>query len=299
MAKPILLFGRDGQLGLDLASELASVAPVVALGRADVDLTNAADVRRAFEVHAPAVVINAAAYTAVDAAESNADTAFAVNDRAVETLARESAAHEALLVHFSTDYVFDGESCRPYREEDATSPLGVYGASKLAGERALLASDARALIFRISWLYARHGRNFLRTMSRLFGEGKEVRVVDDQHGSPTWTGAVATAVHEVLEQARSSSHPGRFDAANDRLGLYHLTSGEDATWFAFASAIKDSMESSGTADLVPIPTTAYPTPVRRPRSSVLNSDKAHAAFGVRLPPWREQLAEAMAIPATR
>jgi dTDP-4-dehydrorhamnose reductase len=294
LRRPILLFGRDGQLGRELMRGLRSEAPLVAVGRDDVDLEDVEAVGACIRRAAPSVIVNAAAYTAVDRAESEVDRAFAVNARAVEVMASEAARQDVLMVHFSTDYVFGGAATTPYAESDSPAPASVYGASKLAGEEALRASGARHLTFRLGWVYALHGRNFLRTMLRLFRETEEVRVVADQLGSPTWTSAVVGAVNRALDACHSGN--GEFDGANDRLGLYHLSSGDHGSWFEFASAIRELFPSGSVVQrITPITTAEFPTAAIRPAYSVLSPEKFAAAFGLRLPPWREQLARAATV----
>jgi dTDP-4-dehydrorhamnose reductase len=292
LARPILLFGRDGQLGRALAQALHDVRPMVMVGRDDVDLESAEAVRACIRQVAPAVIVNAAAYTDVDRAEGESDSAFAVNAHAVEVMGLEAARNDALIVHFSTDYVFGGVSTRPYAETDTTLPCNVYGASKLMGEQTLSTSGARHYIFRLAWLYSLDGRNFLRTMLRLFDEQEEVRVIADQFGSPTWASVVARAVVRVLAASRSDDDG--YHGADDRLGLYHLSSGDCASWFEFALAIRESFPASGTPRITPIARGDWPAAAIRPAYSVLSPDKFVDAFGFHLPPWRDQLALAAA-----
>ncbi len=284
----ILLFGRNGQLGASLAAALARLGAVQALGRSDVDLADPASIEQCIRDTSPDVIVNAAAYTAVDQAESDEATAMRVNGEAPAVMAQGARAHGALLVHYSTDYVFDGTAHAPYREDDATAPLGVYGRSKLAGEEAVRRSGARHLVLRTAWLYANEGRNFLNTMLRLAGEGKPLRVVNDQRGSPTYAQSVAAATVEVLRSWRESGAPRA-----SLSGVYHMTCSGEATWFEFARRL---FELAGLAPvaLSPIATLDYPTPARRPSYSVLSNEKLARVFGVRLPHWEEALRQCLA-----
>ena len=271
----ILLAGRNGQVGWELLKALAPLGEILAPGRAQLDLGDAARLREAVRVANADVIVNAAAYTAVDRAESERDAAFAVNAAAPGVLAEEAKKSGALLVHYSTDYVFDGEKPAPYVEEDAPNPLNVYGASKLAGERAIAASGCRHLILRTSWVYGPRGSNFMLTMLRLARERPELRVVDDQVGAPTSSLAIARATAQLL---RPGAH-----------GTYHLSAAGHTSWCGFARAI---LARAGIATPVAaIRTADYPTPARRPRNSRLNCARLRADFGLALAPWEEQLAE--------
>jgi dTDP-4-dehydrorhamnose reductase len=278
----ILLLGRNGQVGWELERALAPLGELTALGRANLDLADVPPLVARVRALQPEVIVNAAAYTAVDKAESERETAFAVNATAPRVLAEEAKRIGALLVHYSTDYVFDGAKASPYVEEDPTNPLNVYGASKLAGERAITASGCRHLIFRTSWVYGPRGANFMLTMLRLARERPELRVVDDQVGAPTSSSAIARATAAALERALRS--PGL-------AGLYHLAASGETTWCGFARAI---LAQAGLATpVVPIRSEEYPTPARRPRNSRLDCSRLRATFGVTLPPWQEGLREAM------
>jgi dTDP-4-dehydrorhamnose reductase len=278
----ILLLGKKGQVGWELARALAPLGEVTALGRAELDLADVPRLIATVRALQPDAIVNAAAYTAVDKAESEQDAAFDVNATAPRVLAEEAKRSGALLVHFSTDYVFDGAKATPYVEEDPTNPLNVYGASKLAGERAILAAGCRHLILRTSWVYGPRGANFMLSMLRLARERPQLRVVDDQVGAPTSSRAIADATAAVLVRAMAS--PGLE-------GLYHLTASGETSWCGFARAI---LARAGIEiPVVPIPTEQYPTPARRPRNSRLDCARLRAAFGVTLAPWQESLAEAM------
>jgi dTDP-4-dehydrorhamnose reductase len=284
----ILLFGRNGQLGARLTDALAPLGAVQALGRGDVDLTDPTSIERRIRDTSPDVIVNAAAYTAVDQAESDEATAMCVNGTAPAVMAQCARERGALLVHYSTDYVFDGKAHAPYREGDATAPLGVYGRSKLAGEEAIRHSGAPYLILRTAWLYANRGKNFLNTMLRVAGEGKPLRVVNDQRGSPTYADSVAAATADVLSVWREA---GAQRASLS--GVYHVTCGGEATWFEFAQRI---FELAGLASVAvsPISSRDYLTPARRPGYSVLSNDKLARVFGVRLPHWEEALRRCLA-----
>ena len=230
---------------------------------------------------APDVVVNAAAYTAVDRAESEREAAFRANAEAPGALAGACAARGALLVHYSTDYVFDGSAQRPWREDDPTAPLGVYGASKLAGEEAVRGSGARHMVFRTAWVYGLHGHNFMRTMLRLGAERDELRVVADQVGTPTPARLIASATAHVLRADRGSS------------GLWHLTATGGTSWHGFAEAIFAGAVERGLLPkaprVLPVTTGDYPTPARRPAYSRLDTARAQADFGLELPCWTEAL----------
>ena len=275
----ILLAGRNGQVGWELLKALAPLGEILAPGRVELDLLDTARLREAVRAANADVIVNAAAYTAVDRAESERDAAFAVNAAAPGVLAEEAKKSGALLVHYSTDYVFDGEKPAPYVEEDAPNPLNVYGASKLAGERAIAASGCRHLILRTSWVYGPRGSNFMLTMLRLARERPELRVVDDQLGAPTSSLAIARATAQLL---RPGAH-----------GTYHLSAAGHTSWCGFARAI---LARAGIATPVtPIRTADYPTPARRPRNSRLNCARLRAEFGLALAPWEEALAETIAL----
>jgi len=280
----VLLTGRAGQLGTALAEALEGTAEVVAHDRSTLDLADPAQVVARVREAAPDVVINAAAYTAVDRAEDDVATARTVNAVAPGLLARECKARDALLIHYSTDYVFDGAKREPYVEDDPVAPLNAYGRTKLEGERAIAASGCAHLVLRTSWVYGPTGANFLLTMLRAGAARDELRVVDDQHGAPTSTLQLARATRELLAlgRARLAANPG----------IYHATAAGQTSWFGFAQAIFAQREKR--PRLVPIASAEWPTPAKRPAWSVLSSDRLAQAFGVRLGPWSEGLAEVMA-----
>lgn len=295
----ILIFGKTGQVGWELRRTLAPLGELNALGREDVDLTSPADVRTAIDAAAPDIIVNAAAYTAVDRAQSDARTAHAVNAEAPGVMAEQAMRNDALLIHYSTDYVFDGAGSRPYSEDDAVRPLGVYGESKLAGERRVLESGARALILRTSWVYGLRGSNFFLTMLRLMAERDELGVVDDQRGAPTWSRDIAQATAAL---AARLTGPCSACVPEDAYGLYHFSAGGETTWYGFTHEIRRLAAQRGReleVRLRPITTADYPTPAARPAYSVLSSERLHQVFGIRAPDWRESLANCVAdlIPA--
>lgn len=274
----ILLTGATGQVGWELRKTLAPLGEVRVFDRFGLDLADAPVLVATVRALQPDVVVNAAAYTAVDKAEAERDLAFAVNATAPRVLAEEARRIGALLVHYSTDYVFDGEKADPYVEEDATRPINAYGASKLAGEQAILASGCRHLILRTSWVYGPRGKNFYLTMLRLARERPELKVVDDQVGAPTSSLEIARATATLL--------------AKGSQGLYHMSAAGETTWCGFARAI---LERAGSATpVVAIRTAEYPTPAKRPRNSRLDCSKLRAEHGVSLARWDEALAEVAA-----
>ena len=271
----LLLTGGSGQVGWELRRMLAPLGDIVAPDRAQLNLRDPARLREAVRAANPDLIVNAAAYTAVDKAETERDAAFAVNAAAPGVLAEEAKRNGALLVHYSTDYVFDGAKPAPYVEDDEANPLNVYGASKLAGERAIAAAGCRYLILRTSWVYGPRGSNFMRTMLRLAKERPELRVVDDQVGAPTSSLAIARATAQAL---RPGAH-----------GTYHLAAAGHTSWCGFARAI---LERAGIATPVTaIRTEDYPTPARRPRNSRLDCSRLRSELGVALAPWEQGLDE--------
>jgi dTDP-4-dehydrorhamnose reductase len=282
----ILLIGAGGQLGVELAPLLRAHGDVIAADRARLDLADADAIVAAVRGARPDLIVNAAAYTAVDLAEKEAALARAVNGRAPGILAEEAKRIGAVLIHYSTDYVFDGARTTPYPEEAPTSPLNVYGASKLEGERAIAATGAHALTFRTSWVYGLHGRNFLLTIRRLAGDRDELRIVADQVGVPNWTRTIAEATSRVAASGVAS--------LAERSGLYHLSSAGQASWYEFARAIVGDVARPR---VVPIATSEYPLPARRPAYGVLATGKFRDVFGFALPDWREALQRCVAEPA--
>ncbi|MGA7340530.1 MAG: dTDP-4-dehydrorhamnose reductase [Terracidiphilus sp.] len=284
----ILILGPTGQLGRELQRSFSSLGRVTAADRNYVDLARPDQIRALIQRIQPGLILNAAAYTAVDRAESERELAFAINAEAPHVLAEEAAKLDALLVHYSTDYVFDGAKPEPWTEADPPRPLGVYGASKLAGERAIQNVAGKHLIFRTSWVYGPSGQNFLLTMLRLARERSRLSIVDDQVGAPTTSIALAHATHSIVAGILA----GRFGAAEDWAGIYHMTCAGSTPWFGFAQAIfarATALPGVNAPELVPISTAEYPTAAQRPRNSVLSNAKLHARFGIQLPTWESAL----------
>ena len=283
----LLLLGGNGQVGRELRRSLAPLGELVVAtreggaGDAAADFDAPESLAALVAGSAPDVVVNAAAYTAVDQAETDREAAFRVNAEAPAALARACAGRGALLVHYSTDYVFDGNATRPYREDDRTAPLGVYGESKLAGEAAIRDSGARHAILRTAWVYAAHGRNFLRTMLRLAGERDALRVVADQVGAPTPASWIADATAAMLRQGIEDG------------GTWHVVADGETSWHGFASAIMREAVAAGllarAPSVLPIGTADYPTPARRPAYSVLDTARLQRDFGLRPPGWETGL----------
>ncbi len=278
----ILLTGKAGQLGWELVRTLAPLGELTAVDRHGLDLTDSAAIASAVRQLRPNLIVNTAAYTAVDRAQTESATAHAVNATAPEILAREARALGAVLVHFSTDYVFDGKQSGPYEETDVCAPASVYGQTKLAGEEAIVASGAAHLVLRTSWVYAARGSNFLLTMLRLARSKPELAVVADQFGAPTWARMIAEATALIL--ARCGTTPRAIlDALGQHGGIYHLSAAGRTSWHGFAEAI---MREAGLAIPVrAITTTDYPLPAPRPANSVLANGKLAKQFGVALPGW--------------
>lgn len=283
----ILLTGTSGQVGYELERSLQGLGQVVAVDRGRMALDDLDQVRNVIREVRPQLIVNPAAYTAVDQAESAPELAFRINAEAPGVMAEEARRLGAALVHYSTDYVFPGDQPGARREGDATGPANVYGASKLAGEQAIAAAGVPHLIFRTSWVYGMRGKNFLLTMLRLAREREELRVVADQHGAPTWSRTIADTTALVLAQAR-----GQGDGWwQDNGGIYHLSSQGETTWHGFTQAI---LAQAGSAcRLVPITSADYPLPARRPAFSVLDSGKLVSRF-CNLPSWQEALRLCMA-----
>jgi dTDP-4-dehydrorhamnose reductase len=286
----VLLIGRNGQLGHELERILSGRLAVTALSSADLDISDADATRAAIRRARPALIVNTAAYTAVDLAESEQEAAFAVNARAPEAMARAAAMTGSALLHFSTDFVFDGLKREPYTESDAIGPLNVYGASKLAGEEAIRASSVPHMIFRTSWLYATRGSNFLLTISRLLRERDSLSVVDDQTGSPTWVRELARQLDAILPSERGALRD--FVAANS--GVFHLSCEGAVTWYEFAARIREHWLERGEkpCKIKPIPSTDYKTAAVRPPYSVLSKAKFRSRFGRTPMAWDAALAEA-------
>lgn len=286
--KRFLILGAHGQLGIELQNAFRAAGHVIAHGRTTCDLSDPSSIRASVREARPDVILNAAAYTAVDRAESEPELAMRINGEAPGVLAEEAKKLQALLIHYSTDYVFDGTKPEPWIEDDPVRPLNVYGATKLAGERNIQQAGRRFLIFRASWVFAPHGHNFLRTMLRLGQERSELRIVNDQKGAPTSALALATATREVVEAGAALS-------LEDLSGIYHMTCAGETTWSGFAQSIFARAEADKPwASITGIPSSEYPTPAKRPANSVLSNQKLKAAFDVQLPTWQAALGIAVA-----
>ncbi|UUQ67306.1 dTDP-4-dehydrorhamnose reductase [Pseudomonas fuscovaginae UPB0736] len=284
----ILINGQHGQVSRELQKRLADLGQLFVLGRDQLDLANPEQIRQQVRAHRPDLIINAAAHTAVDQAESEPDLAFAINATAPGILAQEAADLGIPLIHYSTDYVFDGSKAEPYTEDDETNPLSVYGRSKLTGERSIAAAHSQHLILRTSWVYSNHGRNFLLTMQRLLQEKPELRIVADQVGAPTWAGTIANSTRALIERWQA----GQAGA----WGTYHLTASGETSWFGFAQAIGEQLLALNKpcAILEAIPSSAYPTPATRPLNSRLDCSRLSREWQVSQPDWHTALRECLA-----
>lgn len=291
----ILLTGTSGQVGEQLLHTLQRLGSVVAPRRSELDLSRPEQIRAVVREVRPSLVVNPAAYTAVDRAESERELVFQVNARAPEVLAQEAKRVGAALIHYSTDYVFDGALDRPYIEEDETRPLNAYGESKWVGEEAISETGAAHLIFRTSWVYGRTGSNFFRTMLRLAEERSELRIVADQVGAPTWASAIAEATARIALQIRD--RPVDDEWWRTHAGVYHLTAAGATTWAGFANEIfEQAFVGKGRAapKIAEIPSDEYPTAARRPRNSRLSNDKLAKVFGFRMASWSDALSQCLA-----
>jgi dTDP-4-dehydrorhamnose reductase len=284
----ILITGQHGQVSLALQQRLQDLGELIVLGRDQLDLADVDQIRQQVRAQRPDLIINAAAHTAVDQAESEADVAFAINAIAPGVLAEEAEALGIPLIHYSTDYVFDGNKPAPYTEADTPNPLGVYGQSKLAGEQAIAAVGGEYLVLRTSWVYSNHGKNFLLTMQRLLQEKPHLRIVADQIGAPTWAGTIANSTRALIDRWQAGK-AGEW-------GVYHLTAQGETSWFGFAAAIAEQLRAGGTAcaELEAIPSSAYPTPAKRPLNSRLDCSRLQQQWQVSQPQWQDALRECLA-----
>ena len=299
MTAPILLTGATGQIGWELCRVLAPLGPIDAPGRAQLDLSDERQVRRYVRTVRPSLIVNAAAYTAVDKAEEEEQAAMIVNGLAPGWLAEEAAKLSIPLVHYSSDYVFGGDPApgRLLCEDDTPAPVNAYGRTKLAGERAVAAVGGAHLIFRTSWVYGARGQNFLVTIRRLARERDELRVVDDQIGAPTWARLIAEATAQALVRYVS---PNSAESLSDRGGLYHLSAAGATSWHGFAAAIVEALRKNGEPNLrvqtiVAVSSTEQPRPAWRPPYSVLDNQAIDRAFAIRLPDWQTQLGLCLAL----
>ena len=286
----ILLTGRTGQVGWELERALAGIGSVIATDRRQLDLTKPDSIRAAIRQARPDVIVSAAGYTNVDQAEGEPELAMQINGVAPGILAEEAKRLGALLVHYSTEYVYDGTLGRPYREEDEPHPLNVYGRTKLAGDRAIQASGCAHLILRTSWVYGARGRNFVLTILKLAREKARLPVVEDQTGSPSWARKIAEATATLLSQP---------DIARANSGIFHIAAAGHATRYEFACAIVETMrkftgQADGWAEVQPIRSAQYPLPAARPHGLVTSKDKLLRVFGLALPDWRDELEEFLA-----
>lgn len=296
----ILVTGANGQVGGALLQTLAPLGEVVAPLRGELDLNSADSIRETMRAVQPRWVVNAAAHTAVDKAESEPELAFAINATAPEIFADEAKKTGAAILHFSTDYVFDGTKASPYVETDPTGPLGVYGRSKLAGEQALERSGIPHFVFRTSWVYGATGKNFLLSILRFAREREQLRIVADQHGAPTWSFDLARMTAHVIQRVEgvaAAKQVSLAEAAEPIRGVYHAGGSGETTWFGFASAAVEALRQrepqTKLATIEPIPTSEYPTPAKRPANSRLDCGKLQRVFGWRMMDWRESLAAVM------
>ncbi|QQC62387.1 dTDP-4-dehydrorhamnose reductase [Paraburkholderia ginsengisoli] len=282
----IFVTGVNGQVGFELLRSLQGLGRVVACDRSMLDLSDLDRVRSVVRELKPSIIVNPAAYTAVDKAETDVDAARRLNAEVPRVFAEEAARSGAALVHYSTDYVFDGTKKGVYVETNETNPQNVYGLTKLEGERAIAATGCAHLILRTSWVYGRRGKNFLLTMLKLGSERSELRVVDDQIGAPTWAKTIATATSHIVAQALASDER---DWWARRSGLYHFASAGATSWHGFAEAIFADAMGERAPKVVPIPSSDYPVAAKRPVNSRLSHDKLTEAFGLRLPDWADAL----------
>jgi dTDP-4-dehydrorhamnose reductase len=283
MNPKILIFGRVGQVGWELRHKLACLGQVSSVDFPEIDFSKPETIREAVRAAEPTVIVNAAAYTAVDKAEATPEPAWALNATGPAVIAEEAKRLGALMVHYSTDYVYDGSKQGAWVETDAPGPLNVYGQTKLAGDEAIAAAGGDYLILRTSWVYGARGANFLLTMLRLAKDRPELRIVDDQTGSPTTSECIAQATADILAQVLSP----RGEGMAGRSGVYHLTNSGATTWFGFAKEFLS--RQANCPKLTPIPASEYPVPAKRPVNSVLSCEKLAGTFGVRMPSWEVAL----------
>ncbi|MEX0144868.1 dTDP-4-dehydrorhamnose reductase [Massilia sp. LMS1-1-1.1] len=282
----ILITGKTGQVGYELERSLQGLGEVIALDRSQMDLADLNQVRNVIRRVKPTLIVNPAAYTAVDKAESEPELAMRINGEAPGIMAEEARKVGAAMIHYSTDYVFDGSKNGPYVETDPTCPVNVYGSSKLAGEQAIQATGIPHLILRTSWVYSTHGKNFLLTMLRLAQERDELSIVSDQFGAPTWSRTIAdTTAHIVAQSVAAANRQVWWEKHS---GLYHLTAQGQTSWFGFTEAIMAHASVAKRPRLKPIPAQAYPVPARRPANSMLSSERLKKTF-CGLPHWQDAL----------
>ncbi len=288
----IMLTGKNGQLGWELQRTLPTLAKVIAFDRHTLDLSDHKLLRSTIRDIKPDLIINAAAYTAVDQAEKEEDLAIAINANAPEIMAEEAKSLGAMLIHYSTDYVFDGNKKEAYSEIDNPDPNNIYGKSKLLGEQAIQSSGIPHYIFRTSWVYAARGQNFLLTMLRLMQERESLNIVDDQFGSPTWSRSIAEITGQIISRSNESAGLN-YDVIQHLSGIYHLTSNGRTSWFEFAKEIRhqvsDRIMIKDSFQILGIPTSQYPAPAKRPANSELSTSKLSNTFGIVCSDWKDSL----------
>jgi dTDP-4-dehydrorhamnose reductase len=287
----ILLTGKNGQVGGELNQSLSTLGTVIAMGRDQMDLSQPETLGLVIQEVQPDVIINAAAYTAVDKAESEVELAMTVNGTAPGVIAQEAKKVGAGMIHYSTDYVFDGKATSPYEEEDSTGPLSIYGKSKLMGEKGVVEAGIPHIILRTSGVYGLRGNNFLLTMQKLAKTRKQIKVVDDQTGAPTWSRAIAEGTARILELSfkEGGTNPKVFAHS----GIFNMSCGGQTTWFGFAKKILELSGLIKDIELLPIPTSEYPTPAVRPKNSLLSNKKLNQAFHHEMPHWQDALQECL------
>lgn len=293
--KKIMITGKDGQVGWELQRLLSPLGQIFTYDRNGLDLRNSDQIRNVIREVRPDVIVNAAAYTAVDKAEIDQESAMAINATAVGVIAEEAKKLDGLFIHYSTDYVFDGSAASPYREMDKTNPMNIYGKSKLKGEEAIQTIGGKHLILRTSWVYGMRGNNFLMTMLRLGKERDQLKIVGDQIGAPTWSHHIAEKTGSMISNCLNRKYE------NDPWGIYHLTSSGYTSWFEFAETIFDFYRKSSEqrfgelkiSNLLKIPSIEYPTPAMRPKYSVLSNEKILKNFQISMPNWKDALVQCM------
>lgn len=287
----ILLTGKNGQVGWELQRTLMTLGEIIALDRNTLDLSNPDSIRRIIRETKPDLIVNSAAYTAVDKAESEPELAMTINGVAPGIIAEEAKRLNAAVIQYSTDYVFDGTKTDPYTEDDKPNPLSVYGKTKLAGENIIQEADVPHLILRTSWVYGLHGRNFLRTILKLGREQSELKIINDQYGAPTWSRTLAESTAQIISQFIDTSGINK-EMIKHKSGTYHITAGGETTWYGFAKAILEKVRNSTACkipNLLPISTDEYVTPAKRPHNSILSNEKIMNTFGIAQSDWEEYL----------
>jgi dTDP-4-dehydrorhamnose reductase len=287
----ILLTGKTGQIGEELNNIIGDLGNLIAVDKEQLDLSKPNSIEPVILDIKPDIIINSAAYTAVDKAEEEPDLAMTVNAVAPGLLAKAARKVGAGLIHYSTDYVFDGCSEISYKEEDLPNPLNVYGKTKLAGEQAIAEVGIPFLIIRTSWVYSLHGKNFLRTIKKLAEEKDTIQVIEDQIGAPTWARSIALKTHQIIKQCLNKKW---LETKESNLsGIFHVTSQGKTSWHGFAREVLNMYNTSQNIKLIAIPTSDYPTPAVRPANSLLNNEKIHKVFGIDMPQWEDALKDCM------